>query len=230
MGRLAEVVAPGRLGSSFRWLLASAWTTNAGDGIALAAGPLLVASLTRDAALVALAATVQWLPPLLFGLVAGALTDRLDRRLIVVGVDLARAAVLAALTTAVVTEDASIAVVLAVLFVLSTAEVFADNSSQALLPVLVAREDLAVANARLQAGFLTLDQLAGPPWAPRCSPPAPPGPSGRRPSSSCSAWCWSRASSCHRAPATASARPACGRTSRRASAGCCSTRRCAPSC
>ncbi len=163
MSRLAEVAAPARLGVGFRWLLASSWATNLGDGIALAAGPLLVASLTRDAFLVALAASVQWLPPLLFGLIAGAMTDRLDRRLIVVCVDLARAAVLVVLTLAVATDQVSIAGVLLALFVLSTAEVFADNSSQTLLPMLVARDDLAIANARLQMGFITVNQLAGPP-------------------------------------------------------------------
>ncbi|WP_369132260.1 MFS transporter [Modestobacter sp. I12A-02662] len=161
--RIAEVLAPSRLGTGFRWLLASSWTSNLGDGIALAAGPLLVASLSRDAFLVALAATVQWLPPLLFGLVAGALTDRLDRRLIVAAVDVVRAGVLAVLTLAVATDRVSIVAVLATLFVLATAEVFADNSSQTLLPMLVAREDLAVANARLQTGFITVNQLAGPP-------------------------------------------------------------------
>jgi MFS family permease len=163
VSRLADVAVPSRLGVGFRWLMASSWATNLGDGIALAAGPLLVASLTRDAFVVALAATLQWLPPLLFGLVAGALTDRLDRRLIVVSVDLARAAVLAVLTLAVGTDHVSIAVVLAALFVLSTAEVFADNSSQTLVPMLVARPDLTLANARLQTGFITLNQLAGPP-------------------------------------------------------------------
>jgi MFS family permease len=161
--RVAEILVPARLGTGFRWLLASSWTSNLGDGIALAAGPLLVASLTRDAFLVALAATVQWLPPLLFGLVAGALTDRLDRRLIVATVDVARAAVLAVLTLAVATDLVSIGAVLAALFVLATAEVFADNSAQTLLPMLVAREDLAVANSRLQTGFITVNQLAGPP-------------------------------------------------------------------
>ena len=45
--------------------------TNLGDGIALAAGPLLVASLTHDAFLVSLAALLQLAPPLLFGLFAG---------------------------------------------------------------------------------------------------------------------------------------------------------------
>ncbi|MCZ2825720.1 MULTISPECIES: MFS transporter [unclassified Modestobacter] len=163
MSRIGQVLVPARLGTSFRWLLASSWTTNLGDGVALAAGPLLVASLTRDAFLVALAATVQWLPPLLFGLVAGALTDRLDRRLIVLTVDLARAVVLTVLTLAVATDRVSIAAVLAALFLLATAEVFADNSSQTLVPMLVAREDLAVANGRLQTGFITVNQLAGPP-------------------------------------------------------------------
>jgi MFS family permease len=163
VGSIGEVVAPARLGTSFRWLLASSWTTNLGDGIALAAGPLLVASLTGDAFLVALAATVQWLPPLLFGLLAGALTDRLDRRLIVVTVDAGRAVVLTVLTLAVATDRVPIAAVLGALFVLATAEVFADNSSQTLLPMLVARDDLAVANSRLQTGFVTVNQLAGPP-------------------------------------------------------------------
>jgi MFS family permease len=163
VSRIGEVLVPARLGTSFRWLLASSWTSNLGDGIALAAGPLLVASLTGDAFLVALAATVQWLPPLLFGLVAGALTDRLDRRLIVATVDAARAVVLAVLTLAVATDRVSVVAVLAALFVLATAEVFADNSSQTLLPALVARDDLAVANSRLQIGFVTVNQLAGPP-------------------------------------------------------------------
>jgi MFS family permease len=163
VSRIGEVLAPARLGTGFRWLLASSWTSNLGDGIALAAGPLLVASLTDDAFLVALAATVQWLPPLLFGLLAGALTDRLDRRLIVATVDGCRAVVLTVLTLAVATGSVSIVAVLAALFVLATAEVFADNSSQTLLPMLVAREDLAVANSRLQTGFVTVNQLAGPP-------------------------------------------------------------------
>ncbi|MGW6128910.1 MFS transporter [Cellulomonas sp. NPDC055163] len=163
MSRLVETVVPGRLGVPFRWLVGSAFVSNLGDGLALAAGPLLVASLTDDARLVALAATLQWLPPLLFGLFAGALTDRLDRRLIVVSVDLARAVVLGVLTAVVATGDVSIAMVLGALFLLGTAEVFADNASGTLVPTLVRRDDLAVANSRIQTAFLTMNQLAGPP-------------------------------------------------------------------
>ncbi|WP_432493944.1 MFS transporter [Kineococcus auxinigenes] len=163
MPRLLETLVPARLGTGFRWLLASSWSSNLGDGIALAAGPLLVASTTDDAFLVALAATVQWLPPLLFGLWAGVLSDRLDRRLLVVAVDAARSGVLVLLALALLTGRAPVAVVLTALFLVATAEVFADNTTGTLLPVLVDRDDLAPANARLQTGFITVNQLAGPP-------------------------------------------------------------------
>lgn len=163
MSTVLEAVLPRRLGSRFRWLVASSWTSNLGDGIGLAAGPLLVASQTDEEFLVASAALVVWLPPLLLGLYAGALADRLDRRRMVVVVDLVRCAVLALLAVAVLTGAVSIAVTLVALFVLGTAEVFADNAAQTLLPMVVDRDDLALGNARLQVGFLTLNQLAGPP-------------------------------------------------------------------
>jgi len=163
VSRLLEIVTPQRFGTPFRWLLSSSWVSNLGDGIALAAGPLLVASMTHDPILVALAALLQWLPPLVFGLYAGALADRLDRRLIIVTVDLLRALVLVLLTTAVATEVASIWLVLVAMFLLGTAEVFADNTSATLMPMLVQRDDLAIANARLTTGFITVNQLAGPP-------------------------------------------------------------------
>ncbi|QHT58481.1 MFS transporter [Cellulomonas sp. H30R-01] len=161
--RIVESVVPHRLGTGFRWLLASSWTTNLGDGIVLAAGPLLVASRTDDAFLVALAALLQWLPPLLFGLWAGALTDRLDRRRLVVAVDSVRAVALALLATAVAVDAAPIVLVLVAMFLLGTAETFADNASSTLVPMLVRRDDLAVANSRIQAGFVTVNQLVGPP-------------------------------------------------------------------
>ncbi len=163
MSRLLDVIAPPRLGRGFRLLMASSWTSNVGDGIALAAGPLLVASKTDHEFLVALAALLQWLPPLVFGLWAGALTDRLDRRLIVVAVNVMRAAVLALLALAVAVDAASIALVLVAMFLLGTAEVFVDNTSVTLLPMLVHRDDLAIGNARLMTGTITINQLAAPP-------------------------------------------------------------------
>ncbi len=163
LARIAEVVAPARLGRSFRWLLASTAATNAGDGIAIAAGPLLVASQTRDPLLVSLALLAEYLPHLVFGLFAGAVADRHDRRRIVAAVNLFRAAVLVALTATILSGAVNIAVVLATLFVLGTAEVFADSASSSLLPGLVRREDLGIANARLQGAVLLLNELVMPP-------------------------------------------------------------------
>jgi MFS family permease len=163
VSRLSETVIPSRLGKPFRWLLASSWTTNLGDGIAMAAGPLLVASLTGDPFLVAMAALLGWAPPLVFGLYAGALTDRLDRRRLVIVADGSRAVILAGLVTTMATGTISVGIALAAIGLLATAEVFADNSTQTLTPMLVRRADLSVANARLQTGLITMNQLAGPP-------------------------------------------------------------------
>ncbi|WP_433305933.1 MFS transporter [Actinoplanes sp. CA-030573] len=163
MQKVAERVVPARLGGSFRWLLASSWVTNLGDGVAAAAGPLLVASLTRDPVLISLAALLGWAPPLLFGLYAGVLSDRHDRRRIVIVADGSRAVVLTVLVVTLATGHLTAPGALLALGLLATAEVFADNTSATLTPMLVPRDDLAVANARLQFGFLTLNQLAGPP-------------------------------------------------------------------
>jgi predicted MFS family arabinose efflux permease len=43
------------------------------------------------------------------------------------------------------------------------AEVFSDSAARTLLPMLVARDDLGIGNARLQTGTIALNQLAGPP-------------------------------------------------------------------
>ncbi|MGY1681307.1 MFS transporter [Geodermatophilus sp. SYSU D01176] len=162
MRGLVEAVLPARMGSSFRWLVGSSWVGNLGDGIALAAGPLLVASQTQDPLLVALGALLQRLPWLLFGLHAGVLADRVDRRRLVIAVDLARAGVLVVLAAALSTGDVGIGVVLTALFVLGVAEVFADATTGTLLPMVVARADLGIGNARLMAGALTMNELAGP--------------------------------------------------------------------
>jgi predicted MFS family arabinose efflux permease len=161
--RLVGMLVPRRLGTNFRWLLSSTVVNNLGDGIALAAGPLLVASLTRDAFLVSMALTAQWLPMLLFGMVGGVAADRLDRRRMVVVVNLARAGVLLTLAALIVTDTLTIAWALTVLFVLGTAETFADSASSTLLPSLVARKDLGVANARMQGAFLLANQMVAPP-------------------------------------------------------------------
>lgn len=163
MPNLVDAVAPSRLGTSFRWLLGSAWTSNLADGIGLAAAPLLVASVTHDPFLVGMSVVLQRLPWLLFGLLAGVAADRLDRRQIVVLVDVGRAIVLGALVATIALDAVNVTVVLVALFLVGTAETFADTTSQTLLPMIVPRDGLGVGNARLMTGFVTLNQLAGPP-------------------------------------------------------------------
>jgi MFS family permease len=162
-GGIAETIAPARLGRSFRWLLSASIATNAGDGIALAAGPLLVASQTRDPLLVSMALFSQYLPKLLFGIVAGVVADRFDRRRVVAAVNLGRALVLAALAAVIVSGSINIGLVLVTLFIFGTAETFADVSSASVLPRIVRREDLGIANARMQGSVLLTNQLVTPP-------------------------------------------------------------------
>jgi MFS family permease len=144
----AERVAPARLGRDFRWLIASSWTTNLGDGMALAAGPLLVASQTDQPFLVALAALLQRLPWLVFGLYAGALADRADRRLMVMVCDALRVLVLVVLSLAITTGEVSIHVLLVAMLLIGVAEVFSDSASRTILPMVVPRADLGLGATR----------------------------------------------------------------------------------
>jgi len=163
VSRVVQAILPVRLGRSFRWLFSSSLCSNLGDGVALAAGPLLVASQTRDPLLVAMAALLQRLPWLLFGLFAGAIVDRLDRKTIVIGVDVLRAVVIGLLAVTITTDVVSITVVLLTMFVLGTAETFADVASSTMLPATVDHGDLGIANARMQGSMLVTNQLVGPP-------------------------------------------------------------------
>lgn len=160
---VVETIAPARLGRSFRWLLGSVTLTNIGDGVVLSAGPLLVASLTREPFLVSLALLMEYLPMLLFALIGGVAADRWNRKRMVVVANLGRGFVLAVLVATIVSGTVTIAIVLAALFVMGAAEIFSDSSSSTFIPNLVRREDLGIANARTQGAFLLMNQLVFPP-------------------------------------------------------------------
>jgi len=160
---LADLVAPARLGRNFRWLLASSWVTNLGDGITLAAGPLLVASQTHNPLVIAMAALLQRLPWLMFGLYAGVVADRINRRAIVITTGLARMVILLLLTASILTHRVDTAVVLAALFLFGVNETFGDTTTTTLLPMLVGKRDLGIANSRTFTGVIVWNQMAGPP-------------------------------------------------------------------
>jgi MFS family permease len=162
MSQLVDAIAPPRFGVGFRRLLASSWASDLGDGVALAAGPLLVVSQTREPFVIALATLLQQLPWLVLGLHAGVIADRYDRRRIIVVANTARAVVLAVLAAMIAIDTVSVGAVLVALTLLGTAEVFVDTTSSTLLPMLVAKADLGVANSRLMFGRLTINRLGGP--------------------------------------------------------------------
>lgn len=151
------------MGVPFRWNLASVWVGNIGDGIALAAGPLLVASQTRNPALIAAAAMASRVPNLFIGLFAGALADRVDRKRLVIVANLLRAVVLGGLILTIVTGWVSIWAVLVALLLVGTAEQFADSGTRAVLPMIVPKADLGIGSARQMAGYLVANELLGPP-------------------------------------------------------------------
>jgi predicted MFS family arabinose efflux permease len=163
VSRILEVVAPARLGSSFRWLLGASWLTSVADGFVLAAGPLLVASQTSSPALVAAAVFLQRLPWLLFGLYAGVVADRANRRTIMIVTNLVRALVLLLLSVCILTGWIDVPVVLAALFVLGINDTFNETTSSTLMPMLVADDDLGIANARSYFGLIMGNSLIGPP-------------------------------------------------------------------
>src|SRR3954447_26524616 len=122
MRSVGTYLAPPELGSDFRKIWPAAIISNLGDGAMLAAGPLLVASITTEPAAVGAAAFIQQLPWLLFALFSGALVDRLDRRLMIVAADIFRAIVIGALGAAVLLGTAPLWAIYVALFLLGTAE------------------------------------------------------------------------------------------------------------
>jgi MFS family permease len=151
------------LGRDFRWLWSSSTLSNLGDGLLLAAGPLLVTTLTRDPFAVALAVFVQWLPGVIVGIPAGAIVDRSDRRRLTIVVNVLRAGVLVGLASTVATGLVSLPILYIALFVLASAESFSDNASSALIATSVPKAHLGVANARLSGARIVANDLAGPP-------------------------------------------------------------------
>ncbi|WP_218919881.1 MFS transporter [Streptosporangium roseum] len=151
------------LGRNFNTLWAATTVSNVGDGIAAAAAPLMVASVTDDPVLVGLAVFVQQLPWVLFSLVSGVFVDRLDRRRLIVVVNVLRGLVVGVLALAVWRDVATIPVIYAAGFLLGVCETLGDNASGTLVPMVVKSEDLPRANARMHAVFFAVNQFAAPP-------------------------------------------------------------------
>jgi MFS family permease len=82
----------------------------------------------------------EWLPWLLFGLLAGALLDRWERRRVIWTVDAARLVMVGGFAVAVLLGWASIPLRMLAGFLLGTGQTLVDTASQALIPTLISRD------------------------------------------------------------------------------------------
>lgn len=161
--RLSGRVVPAHLGPGVRRLLPSIWAGQLADGLALAAGPLAVASLTHAPLPVAAAVAAQRLPVLVLGPYAATLADRAHRRTLVFGSNVLRALVLLCVALLLAVGHASVAGLLVAFLVLGFLETVGDAAAGPIPAMLVPDADaLEVTRTRLDAGFIAGTQLAGP--------------------------------------------------------------------
>ena len=153
----------GALGVNYRKLWASSAAANLADGIFTVALPLMAVSLTTSPALIAGVAIAGRLPWLVFVLVAGALADRLDRRITMRNVQLLRVAVVGLMVGLALAGQLSLPVLYVAAFVLGVGETLFDTAAQSIMPNIVSREQLSLANGRLYAIEMIMNQFVGPP-------------------------------------------------------------------
>jgi MFS family permease len=175
----------GRLGTDYSKLFSASAVSNLGDGIGAIAYPWLASAITRNPFLIALVAVVQRLPWLLFSLPAGVITDRHDRRTLMVWSNVARGGLTAFVAvvvliradalpgpdavadaaTVVGTDMVLYALVLAATLLLGVGEVLYDNAAQTFMPAIVEPDRLEQANGRLWSIEQVANTFAGPPLA-----------------------------------------------------------------
>jgi len=151
------------LGRGFRDLWRFSLVSNLGDGVWVTALPLLAATLTRDPTAVAGVAVAAELPWLLVSLAAGAIADRVDRRVLMVRVQYARLVAIALFAAAVAAGWMTLPLLYCSVFVLASAQVLVDTAAPTLLPRLVERPALAAANARLFGIEMATNGMVGRP-------------------------------------------------------------------
>lgn len=150
--------------------------TNLADGIAVVAWGWIASLLTRDALLVALVPVALRLPWFLLALPAGLVTDRVDRRRLIIAMDAVRGLAFLGAALALwgalplvdpapakgVSAPGLYSALLLAAFVVGGAEVFRDNAAQTMLPALVSKDRLERANGQLWSAELLTNALIGP--------------------------------------------------------------------
>src|SRR5579864_5196637 len=133
------------------------WTgqtiSNLGSSVTLFALPLLVYKLTGSALNLGIATAATFLPYLLFGLILGAWTDRVDRKRMMIGTDIGRALIVASIPLLAAFGLLSVWWIYLVSFVHATLTICFEAGQFAAIPSLVNQDDLVTANGRIQASY-----------------------------------------------------------------------------
>ncbi len=133
------------------------WTgqtiSNLGSSVTLFALPLLVYKLTGSAINLGLTMAATFLPYLLFGLILGAWTDRVNRKRMMIYTDIARALIVSTIPLLASFGALSVWWIYAVSFIHSTLTICFDSGQFAAIPSMVSRDDLVTANGRIQASY-----------------------------------------------------------------------------
>jgi len=131
----------------FRRFLTARIISLAGTAVTFVAFPVVVYDLSGSPLLTALVSAFNALPYLVFGLVAGALADRLDRKKVMVATDLLNAAVLATIPLAHWFGVLTVPHMLVAAFCVPALFVFFDAADFGAIPTLVGRARIAAANS-----------------------------------------------------------------------------------
>ena len=159
----------------FRVLLSSQGVSALGDAVSFTALPLLVLALTGSGLAMGVVGALQTLPDLVFGMVAGALADRHDRKRMMFLADLGRAVLTAAIPISVFLGGPTMVVILIVAAPLSTLRALFLAAYTASVPALVGRSQVARANSYFEAVY-SIGYIVGPAIAGVLSSTIGPGP------------------------------------------------------
>lgn len=140
-----------RLGRDFWLYLSGQSVSQLGSSFTAFAMPLLVFRLTHSATNLAITTAAEFLPYLLFGLLLGAVVDRVDRRRMMLRSDIARAAVIAVLPALSILGALAVWQIYVATFVQATLGILFSCGEFAAIPALVGRDGLVTANARIMA-------------------------------------------------------------------------------
>jgi MFS family permease len=150
-----------RLNSDFWKYWTGQTISNLGSSITLFALPLLVYKITGSALNLGITTAAEFLPYLLFGLILGAWTDRIDRKRMMIAADIGRTLIIASIPILAALGVLTVWWIYVVGFVQATLTICFEAGQFAAIPGLVNRDDLVTANGRIQASY-SAAQVIGP--------------------------------------------------------------------